>query len=184
MNDIMSTLKYAILGLLNRKSMTGYELKKEFETTLFEFWNAKYSQIYPELKDLYDNKLVNFNIEVSGNVLQKKLYYITESGKKYFYDWIAQLDNKYVIQKDEFKLKLYFSDLLNKDERNSLLLKELEIHSKALMHFKTNLLKFDNIPPSNDTDFVDYLVLLGGIKREEMVCEWLKECLSLCQNRK
>lgn len=42
--------------------MTGYELKKEFETTLFEFWNAKHSQIYPELKDLYDNKLVNFNI--------------------------------------------------------------------------------------------------------------------------
>lgn len=64
--------------------MTGYELKKEFETTLFEFWNAKYSQIYPELKDLYDNKLVNFNIEVSGNVLQKKLYYITESGKNIF----------------------------------------------------------------------------------------------------
>ena len=60
--------------------------------------------------------------------------------QKYFYDWIAKLDNKYVIQKDEFKLKLYFSDLLNKDERNSLLLKELEIHSKALMHFKSELL--------------------------------------------
>ena len=46
----MGTLKYAILGLLNRKSMTGYDLSKEFETTLFEFWNAKHSQIYPELK--------------------------------------------------------------------------------------------------------------------------------------
>ena len=36
----MGTLKYAILGLLNRNEMTGYELSKEFETTLFEFWNA------------------------------------------------------------------------------------------------------------------------------------------------
>lgn len=48
----MGTLKYAILGLLNRNEMTGYELSKEFETTLFEFWNAKHSQIYPELKSL------------------------------------------------------------------------------------------------------------------------------------
>ena len=31
----MGTLKYAILGLLNRNEMTGYELSKEFETTLF-----------------------------------------------------------------------------------------------------------------------------------------------------
>ena len=46
----MGTLKYAILGLLNRNEMTGYELSKEFETTLFECWNAKHSQIYPELK--------------------------------------------------------------------------------------------------------------------------------------
>ncbi len=84
MNDIMSTLKYAILGLLNRKSMTGYELKKEFETTLFEFWNAKHSQIYPELKDLYDNKLVNFNIEVSGNVLQKNYIILLRVGKNIF----------------------------------------------------------------------------------------------------
>lgn len=84
MNDIMSTLKYAILGLLNRKSMTGHELKKEFETTLFEFWNAKHSQIYPELKDLYDNKLVNFNIEVSGNVLQKNYIILLRVGKNIF----------------------------------------------------------------------------------------------------
>ena len=41
----MGTLKYAILGLLNRKNMTGYDLSKEFETTLFEFWNAKHSQM-------------------------------------------------------------------------------------------------------------------------------------------
>ena len=54
----VGTLKYAILGLLNKKSMTGYELKKEFETTLFEFWNAKHSQIYPELKALTENGLV------------------------------------------------------------------------------------------------------------------------------
>lgn len=33
----MGILKYAILGMLYRNDMTGYELKKAFESTLFEF---------------------------------------------------------------------------------------------------------------------------------------------------
>ena len=43
----MGILKYAILGMLYRNDMTGYELKKAFESTLFEFWPARHSQIYP-----------------------------------------------------------------------------------------------------------------------------------------
>ena len=67
----MGTLKYAILGLLNRKSMTGYDLSKEFETTLFEFWNAKHSQIYPELKSLSEKGLVQYEVEITGNLYQR-----------------------------------------------------------------------------------------------------------------
>lgn len=46
----MRTLKYAILGLLNKEPMTGYDIGKEFSKDLGEFWTAKHSQIYPELK--------------------------------------------------------------------------------------------------------------------------------------
>ncbi|MCX8179105.1 MAG: PadR family transcriptional regulator, partial [Candidatus Aenigmarchaeota archaeon] len=42
----MRTLKYAILGLLNRKPMTGYDLSKEFSYQLGNFWSANHSQIY------------------------------------------------------------------------------------------------------------------------------------------
>ena len=62
----MGTLKYAILGLLNRNEMTGYELSKEFETTLFEFWNAKHSQIYPELKSLNAEGLIQYRVEITA----------------------------------------------------------------------------------------------------------------------
>ena len=88
----MGTLKYAILGLLNRKSMTGYDLSKEFETTLFEFWNAKHSQIYPELKSLSEKGLVQYEVEITGNVLEKKVYSITEKGREDFYEWEESLN--------------------------------------------------------------------------------------------
>ena len=57
----MGVLKYAILGLLNQKSMTGYDITKEFEEKLCEFWSAKHSQIYPELKTL--NEKGRYNIK-------------------------------------------------------------------------------------------------------------------------
>ena len=81
----MGTLKYAILGLLNRKNMTGYDLSKEFETTLFEFWNAKHSQIYPELKSLSENGLVRYEVEITGKrfiPLRKRAGKIFINGKK------------------------------------------------------------------------------------------------------
>ena len=77
----MGTLRYAILGLLNRRDMSGYDLTKEFETTLAEFWGAKHSQIYPELKALADEGLIAYQIEISGTVLEKKVYSITERGR-------------------------------------------------------------------------------------------------------
>ena len=63
----MRTLKYAILGLLNQKEMTGYDLMKQFESTLCEFWSAKHSQIYPELKKLTEEGSVAYKTEPSDN---------------------------------------------------------------------------------------------------------------------
>lgn len=109
----MGTLKYAILGLLNRKNMTGYDLSKEFETTLFEFWNAKHSQIYPELKSLSENGLVRYEVEITGNVLEKKVYSITEKGREDFYKWEESLNPLKPVPKDEFRLQLFFSGALS-----------------------------------------------------------------------
>ena len=65
----MRTLKYAILGLLNQKEMTGYDLMKQFESTLCEFWSAKHSQIYPELKKLTEEGSVAYKTEPSDKFI-------------------------------------------------------------------------------------------------------------------
>ena len=80
----MGNLKYAILGLLNQKEMTGYDLMKQFESTLCEFWSAKHSQIYPELKKLTDEGNIAYKIEPSENGFEKTLSYY-RSWKNGFY---------------------------------------------------------------------------------------------------
>ncbi|MEI0844355.1 PadR family transcriptional regulator [Brachyspira pilosicoli] len=178
----MGVLKYAILGLLNQKSMTGYDITKEFEEAFCEFWSAKHSQIYPELKSLNEQGMVEYKIEISGNVLEKKLYSITELGKKDFMKWLESKIDIPPTFKDEFRLQLFFSDFLSDKNREELIKNHLNQHRDRLEHLRNNQKKFDSIPEKNTNAFSDYLVLLGAIMREENTCKWLEKCLELCNS--
>ena len=102
----MRILKYAILGLLNKTPMTGYDLTKEFNHELANFWYAKHSQIYPELKKLTQEELVTFDIQISGDVLEKKQYSITAKGKQEFMEWLSKEELLPKTAKDVFRLRL------------------------------------------------------------------------------
>ena len=177
----MGVLKYAILGLLNQKSMTGYDITKEFEEALCEFWSAKHSQIYPELKSLNEQGMVEYKIEISGTVLEKKLYSITELGKKDFMKWLGTKKDIPPTFKDEFRLQLFFSDCLSEKDREELIKNHLSQHIARLEHLRNNQKKFESIPEKNTSAFSDYLVLMGAIMREENTCRWLEKCLELCK---
>lgn len=178
----MRTLKYAILGLLNRKPMTGYDISKEFGSQLAEFWSAKHSQIYPELKKLVDEGLIFFNIEISGDVLEKKVYYITEKGKEEFFKWLAKDQPMESTPKNIFKLRMYFSNNLNIEKRIQLLKSQLIQHEDRLAFLQSQKNAYDKIPNINSNSFGDYLVLDGAIIREKGTIKWLKKCIVHCSN--
>ena len=179
----MGVLRYAILGILNRKEMTGYDLSKEFQGSLSEFWSAKHSQIYPELKALTEEKLITYKTEITGTVLEKKLYFITKEGKEELLKWESSSFKIPSSSKDEFKLQLFFSDCISNQERIQLLKNQLDQHQKLLDHLKDNLSQFSEIPPKNEIDFSNYMVLLGAILREESTCNWLSTCMDLCKKK-
>ena len=176
----MGTLKFAILGLLSRKKMTGYELTKEFETSLCEFWSAKHSQIYPELRHLHEEGLVEYEIEIAGTSLEKKLYSITGQGQAEFTAWLEKRRRLQPTPKDEFRLQLFFSDALSPEQRTAVLQDQLEQHRERLKHLLANREKFDGVPDTGTAGFSDYLVLMGAVMREETNCSWLERCIELC----
>lgn len=49
---------YAILGFLTVKPMSGYDIKKAVEVSIANFWKESYGQIYPMLKRLAKEGLV------------------------------------------------------------------------------------------------------------------------------
>ena len=175
----MRTLKYAILGLLNQKEMTGYDLMKQFESTLCEFWSAKHSQIYPELKKLTEEGCVAYRQEASDNGLEKKLYHITEKGRTDFMSWLSSETPSQPTPKDISRLKIFFCSCLPPEERKFMLEEQVYRHTARLKHLQNNQQKFTQVPASDSDEFGDYLVLMGAIMREETTIEWLKKSLSL-----
>jgi DNA-binding PadR family transcriptional regulator len=173
----MRNLKYALLGMLSQESMTGYELMQKFETSLTEFWHAKHSQIYPELKKLTDEGMIEYSVEISGNVLERKVYTITKAGRKDFLEWLAKDEPMQPTPKDIFRLRMFFSNQLETAQCLKLLESQLTQHEARLAQLKGDTGKFGITLAKHTPEFYDALVLRGAILREESYCQWLKECI-------
>ena len=100
------SLRYAILGLLSRESMTGYDLTKRFDTTIGFFWSAKHSQIYPELAALTKEGLVTFEVVTQTSKPNKKVYTITDAGRENLAHWVAEPREKRTV-KDPLLLRTW-----------------------------------------------------------------------------
>ena len=83
------SLKHALLGFLNYGPHTGYELKKVFDISVSHFWSAELSQIYPSLKALETEGLVEMKVEVQADRPNRKVYSITDDGRRELIDWLG-----------------------------------------------------------------------------------------------
>ncbi|MFA9378634.1 MAG: PadR family transcriptional regulator [Lachnotalea sp.] len=176
----MRTLKYAILGLLNRYPMTGYDISKEFDKGLMNFWHAKHSQIYPELKKLTMEELVQFEIQITGEILEKKVYSITESGKECLIQWLLIEESLEPTPKDVFKLRMYFSENISKEQFRNLIHDQYIKRLAKYNFLKQYLEEYENEVAFASPKFGDYMVLLSANMREKSYLEWLEICLTKC----
>lgn len=174
----MRILKYAILGLLNRHPMTGYDLSKEFDQDLMNFWHAKHSQIYPELKKLTKEQLVEYEIQITGEILEKKVYSITDKGKTELEHWLLLEEELEPTPKDVFKLRMYFSENLTSDEFQTLLNDQYQKRLEKYQFLSDRLNEHSTPPAFGSTGYGDYMVLLSATMREHAYLEWLKVCLN------
>lgn len=170
-----NTLKYIILGLLEKQELTGYDIKKIFEEEIGEFWQAKHSQIYPELQKLKEQKLISFRTEIVGSKLEKKYYTITDSGKLDLNEWISSPTPDLLATKDEFILKLYF--IGNKDDKKlkKMFDEQIFLHQEKVEHLKLRMERIFASQKEKKSNYGHYLILDHAINREKGYLLWLKE---------
>jgi len=104
------SLSFGILGFLNYKPMSGYDLVKAFESSLEFFWHVQNSQIYLELKNLEKKGFISGKTVIQSERPNKKIFSITDIGKKEFMNWLAEGGGEDVTHfKSAFLMKVFFS---------------------------------------------------------------------------
>ena len=84
------SLRYALLALLTAQPMTGYDLAKAFHVSVGHVWHAPDSQIYPELKRMSADGLIEAEAVPWGPRSTKTRYAITEAGVEAFSQWMNE----------------------------------------------------------------------------------------------
>ncbi len=101
----MST-KFALLGLLNIKKMSAYDLAKFAKESIGYFWNESYSNVHRTLQILAAEKLIQKLPEKGDR--NKNIFEITELGREALSEWLS--NHQYTtIYRDELLLKLFVS---------------------------------------------------------------------------
>lgn len=172
----MNTLGYAILGLIDKHKITGYDLTKIFNDSVADFWNAKQSQIYPELKKLVIAGFIEYEIVIQGEVLEKKLYSITKKGQEELEKWILEEEPSLPQNKDVFKLRIYFAEHLSQEQ---LLVKFRNQRKKYQDLLKRYTIKVEEYQEGHipSKKLGDFLLLKGAIAHLESHIAWLDESM-------
>lgn len=107
-------LRYLVLGLLTIQPMTGYDLKRAFDSSVHHFWAADRSQLYRTLAALVDAGLAEVEVVAQESYPDRKVHQITDAGRAALRDWLASpLEAE--DSREPFLGRLFFADELDEE---------------------------------------------------------------------
>ena len=103
-----SRTAYVLLGGLSIQSnLSGYELHQAIQENFGSFWGESYGQIYPTLKRLVAEGLIEASGSATFGKKRRQTYALTDAGRVCLREWLAQpFQND--PPRNEFMLKLFF----------------------------------------------------------------------------
>lgn len=168
-------LKFALLAILSREEMTGYDLSKDVERSTGFFWHATHQQIYKELAALQDEGWVEHTTVDQSEKPSKKVYAITKPGLAALQSW-GKEPSDMPKGKDAFLIKLFAGDVVGSDVLLDDIRRQKKIHAERRQSFKEIEARFFSDVASLSTwERMQYLTLRRGIGYETAWLAWCKE---------
>jgi DNA-binding PadR family transcriptional regulator len=166
----MNAVTPVLLGLLASKPRSGYDIKTVVDRSTRFFWAASYGQIYPELKRLEEEGLVEGEDQPNGG-RSRRVYKLTSAGREALVEWLFG-STATIELRDESLLRLFFADALPREDA----LRLLEGRKYGHEQYLEVLREIQALPGGPDPTFVD-LVLRWGIDFNEWGARWCEEQL-------
>ena len=172
--------RYILLGLLDMRPMSGYDIKKILEISFRDIWSESYGNIYPTLKKFLTDGLAVKSREKQEGKPDRIVYTITPKGRKELTDWLSKPYEKRRVR-DEFLMKLLFGNLLPLGD-NIKLVESYQLQLAERLHYYRDQTR--EIERNGITDqkiLLEYIALRQGKYVQEAKIEWCREAISSLQ---
>jgi DNA-binding PadR family transcriptional regulator len=113
-------VKTVCLGMLTDGAASGYDIKKEFESTFAHFFAAGYGSIYPALSALASEGLVSCEQIPQDRKPDRKVYEITEDGRQFLLKALEKPNPSHKVR-SEFLATMCFADLMPSEQIETVL---------------------------------------------------------------
>jgi DNA-binding PadR family transcriptional regulator len=100
--------RYVVLGMLTVRPMTGYGLRQAIAGSVGHFWQESYGQLYPALRQLAAEGLVEARATRGGPGRSGAVYHVTARGRAALTAWLA-LPPVLEPSRNEILLKVFFA---------------------------------------------------------------------------
>lgn len=176
----MSTIRYALLSLLARETLSGYDIKQQMNNRFGPFWKVGSNQVYPELAKMEGEGLVKLHgLEQHAYRPVRKVYEITEAGQEALKQWTrepGELDKV----RDEFLLKTYNSWLVEPEKMIKQVEEVKKLHEVRLSVYSDKIKELNLMVTSSKSDdpiFSSIAIVEFGIQYERMYIKWCENLI-------
>lgn len=143
------SLQHALLGVLEARPMSGYDLVQFFSGSSGYVWAAPQSQIYPTLRRMEEAGLISGDDEQRGPRLTRTVYSVTEKGLAELRNWLSTPGKPQPVRDSVLLQALHF-DMIDAEQAHAVLAQfireqesaaeEAERHRDRLLRQETPLL--------------------------------------------
>lgn len=84
------SLRFFVLGLLNQRPMSGYDIRQFLRSLNWLIGSPSPGSLYPALRGLLSDGLVTVDVRVRQDRPPRKEYRVTQSGRQALQAWISQ----------------------------------------------------------------------------------------------
>lgn len=165
-----------ILGLLCLSPMTGYELKKHFDSSINHFWNADKAQIYRTLAQLVDKGYATVTTVSQTNYPDRQEHHITEEGREALLGWLSS-GAAQGPERDPFMGQVFFAAEMEREDIDELLLERRVATQATLDDYLSQREGIDMRAAADRRSFLMAATLDHAIRQQAAELEWLDAVL-------
>lgn len=174
---LMRTIGFAVLSLLAREPLSGYDLASQLRERVGTFFYAGHSHVYPELSRLEKAGLVVHERVEQRDRPTKKLFRITPAGREAVREWVTGPLDPALPFRDELTLRAFSIWLAERTAALAFFGDQERVHRERLTRYEAIRAQIDSHWPTEGRrwdmpDFASYAALERGIRYERELTEW------------